>query len=64
MGMTAAQRQRLEEILNQLDEREMDIHLSGVESFSAFLQRTARDIWESIRGAIQEMWQTIRSWFD
>jgi hypothetical protein len=60
MTMSAYDRQRLEQMFDELDYLEQQRALSSESSFQRWLQRVAPDIFNRIRGALSSLWNWLR----
>lgn len=61
--MTNEQKERLRDILEQMDEKEVDTILVSMHNFVDWLYSAARDIYNAVKYTLQSVWNWIKSIF-
>lgn len=63
MAMNEGQKKRLEALLDNMTEVEVDSVLANMHNFVDFIYYKARDIYNAIKDTIGAVWQWIKSIF-
>lgn len=63
MVMTPEERQRVIDLLDQMDVQKRERTLSTNDSFERWLKNTFNEIYNKIKDFLQSLWDSIRSFF-
>ena len=63
MAMTPEERQRVIDLLDQMDVQKRERTLSTNDSFERWLKNTFNEIYNKIKDFLQSLWDSIRSFF-
>lgn len=63
MAMNDAQRKKLMEMMDKLDEQEVNSVLASMHNFVDFIYYKARDIYNAIKDTLSAVWSWIKSIF-
>lgn len=61
--MTDAQREKVLKAMEKLSEKEVDSVLQTMHTFTDFLYRACRDVYNAIKNSIQTIWSWIKNIF-
>ncbi|NJO01820.1 MAG: hypothetical protein HC880_09140 [Bacteroidia bacterium] len=63
MAMTAAEKQRVIDLLNQLDEKQRKRTLDSLENFVNWLRNSAYAIYQKIKDVLSDLWEWLADLF-
>lgn len=63
MGMTNEEKQRVMNMLDELDRSKLDQVLASIEAFGNWLYNQAYSIYCKVKDSLRNLWQSIRNFF-
>jgi hypothetical protein len=63
MAMTAAEKQRVIGMLDELERSKLDKVLASIENFGNWMRDNLYSIYCKVKDALYSMWQSIRNFF-